>query len=126
MVNTKCLPCRTTVLKQVVPMVTYPPCANFVSLPTLQFTLSWFLSDILKADFFLRGQNFSFEFMCRKKCKNITKNHIICVKHEEKTVKEVKMHEFLVCAYKSQDFAQSQTIFALWHDHVTVTFRKSC
>ena len=50
--------------------------------------------DILKVDFFLRGQNFSFEILCRKKCRNITKNHLICVKHEEKTVKEVKMHKF--------------------------------
>ena len=30
---------------------------------------------------------------------------------KEKTVKEVKMHKFLVCAYKSQDFAQSEKNF---------------
>ena len=47
------------------------------------------------------------------------------MKHEEKTVKEVKIHNFVVCACKSQDFAQSQKTFALSHDHVTVTFRNS-
>ena len=67
-------------------------------------------SDILKADLFLRGENFNFEILRTKKCKNITKSHLICVKHEEKTVKEVKMHKFLVCSYKSQDFAQSRKI----------------
>ena len=35
------------------------------------------------------------------------------------------MHKFLVCTYKSQDFAQSQTIFARSHDRETVTFRNS-
>ena len=51
-------------------------------------------SDILKLDF-LRGQNFSFfllHILRKKKYKNIPKNHIICFKCEEKTVKEVKMH----------------------------------
>ena len=43
-------------------------------------------TDILKVDF-LRGQNFSFEILRKKKCKNITKNHLICVKHEEKNCK---------------------------------------
>ena len=43
-------------------------------------------ADILKVDF-LCSQNFSFEILRKKKCKNITKNHLICVKHEEKTVK---------------------------------------
>ena len=42
-----------------------------------------------------------------------------------KTVKEFKMHKFLVCAYKSQDFAQSQKICAGSHDRETVTFRNS-
>ena len=45
--------------------------------------------------------------------------------HEEKTVKEVKMHKFLVSAYKSQDFGQSQENFARSHDPETVTFRNS-
>ena len=35
------------------------------------------------------------------------------------------MHKFLVCACKSQDFAQSQKIFARSHDRETVTFRNS-
>ena len=42
-----------------------------------------------------------------------------------KYVKVVKMHNFLVCAYKSQDFTQSQTNFARTHDHETLTFRNS-
>ena len=40
-------------------------------------------TDILKVDF-LRGQTLVLKFCIRKKCKNITKNHLICVKHEEK------------------------------------------
>ena len=44
------------------------------------------MTDILKVDF-LRGQNFIFEILRKKKCKNHTKNHIKCVNHEEKTVK---------------------------------------
>ena len=52
-------------------------------------------------------------------------SHIICVNHEGKMVKEVKMHRFLVCTYKSQDFAQIQENFARSHDRVTVTFRNS-
>ena len=35
------------------------------------------------------------------------------------------MHQFLVCAYKSQDFVQSQENFARSHDRATVTFRNS-
>ena len=35
------------------------------------------------------------------------------------------MHKFLVCAYKSQDFAQSQKNVARSLDRETVTFRKS-
>ena len=61
----------------------------------------------------------------KKKRKNHTKNHIICVNHEEKAVKEVNMHKFWVCAYKSQDFAQGQENFARSHDRETVTFRNS-
>ena len=44
---------------------------------------------------------------------------------KKKTVKEVKMHKFLVCTCKSQDFAQSQKNFARSHDRMTVTFRNS-
>ena len=35
------------------------------------------------------------------------------------------MHTFLVCAYKSQDFVQSQESFARSHNLVTVSFRNS-
>ena len=35
------------------------------------------------------------------------------------------MHNFLVCAYKSQDFAQNLKKIARSHDCVTVTFRNS-
>ena len=44
---------------------------------------------------------------------------------KNKIVKEVKKHKFLVCAYKSQDFAQSQKNCARLHDRETVTFRNS-
>ena len=70
----------------------------------------------------LHGQNISLE---KKKWKNIIKNHLLCVKNEEKTAKEVKMHEFLVCLCKSEDFAESQKKFARLHDLETVTFRNS-
>ena len=35
------------------------------------------------------------------------------------------MHKFLVCAYKSQDFAQTQENFARSHDCETGTFKNS-
>ena len=35
------------------------------------------------------------------------------------------MHNFLVCAYKSQDFAQNLKKFAQSHDRESVTFRNS-
>ena len=44
---------------------------------------------------------------------------------KKKTVKEVKMHKFLVCTCESQDFAQSQKNLAGLHDRETVTFRNS-
>ena len=59
----------------------------------------------------MRGQNFSFEILRKKRCKNIPKNHLLCVKHEEKTAKEVKMHKFLARACKSQDFAKKSESF---------------
>ena len=46
-------------------------------------------SDILKDDI-LRDETFSFEILRNKSFKNITKNHIICVKHEEKYCKRGK------------------------------------
>ena len=44
---------------------------------------------------------------------------------KKKTVEEVKIHNYEVCACKSQDFAQSQTISEWSHDRETVTFRNS-
>ena len=44
---------------------------------------------------------------------------------KKKTVKEVKMHKFLVFACKSQDFAQIQKKFAPLHNRETMTFRNS-
>ena len=45
---------------------------------------------------------------------------------KKKTVKVVKMHKFLVCAYQSSDFVQIQKKKnARLHDAVTVTFRNS-
>ena len=83
------------------------------------------MSDIIKVDF-LRGQNFCFEILHKKKSKNITKKHLLCVKYEEeKNVKEVKMHNFLVFTCKSQDLAQSLKNCACSHDRETVTFRNS-
>ena len=44
---------------------------------------------------------------------------------KKKTVKEIKMHNFLVCACKSQDFAQSQKKIARLHDRETMTYKNS-
>ena len=64
-------------------------------------TICWFWapvgvrkSGILKVDF-LRGQNFSFETLRKKKWKILMKKPLTCVKHDGKNVKEVKMHNFL-------------------------------
>ena len=46
-------------------------------------------------------------------------------RQEKKAVKQVKMHKFLVCAYKSQYFVQSQKNFTRSHDRETMTFRNS-
>ena len=43
----------------------------------------------------MQGQNFSFEILHKKKCKNIIKNHLLYVKREEKkSVKEVQISRF--------------------------------
>ena len=42
-----------------------------------------------------------------------------------RTAKAVKIHNFFVCTYKSQDFAQRQKMFAWSQDRETVTFRNS-
>ena len=44
---------------------------------------------------------------------------------KEKTLKEVKIHIFLFCTCKSQDFAQGHKNFVRLHDRETVTFRNS-
>ena len=49
----------------------------------------------------------------------------MCLKNDEKSVKDVKLHKFLVSAYNSQDFAQTRENFARSHYRETVTFRKS-
>ena len=56
------------------------------------------------------------KFCARKKCKNITKNHLI---------KRGLNSSFLVCACKFQDFAQSHKIFTQSHDRETGTLRNS-
>ena len=43
----------------------------------------------------------------------------------ETTVKEVKIHNFLVCACKYQDFAQSQQNSVRSHNRENVTFRNT-
>ena len=43
--------------------------------------------------------------------------------HEEKNIKEVKLHNYIVCVYKSHDFAQSQENFVQSPDSETMTFR---
>ena len=42
---------------------------------------------------------------------------------KKKTLKEVKMHTFFVCACKSQEFAPHQKSLARSQDRETVTFR---
>ena len=42
-----------------------------------------------------------------------------------KKMKKKKMHKFLVCACKSQDFAQNQKKIALSHNRTTGTFKSS-
>ena len=37
--------------------------------------------------------------------------------------KKVKIHNFFVCAYNSQDFAQTQDNYVRSHDREPVTFR---
>ena len=44
---------------------------------------------------------------------------------KKKKLKEVKMHKLLVCACKSQNFAQSQKKFAQLHNRETVAFINS-
>ena len=53
-----------------------------------------------KSKFFCAVKTSVLTFCARKKA---LKNHLICVKHEEKNGKKVKIHFFKVCARKSQD-----------------------
>ena len=43
----------------------------------------------------------------------------------KKSIKEIKINVFYVCAFKFQNFAQSQKFVARSHDGATVTFRYS-
>ena len=47
-----------------------------------------------KSVFFCAVKTLVLKFCARKSKKNLTKNHIIYVKHEEKNIKEVRMHNF--------------------------------
>ena len=58
-------------------------------------------------------------------CKRYKKNHIKGVKKRQTYVKMVKLHDFQVLVWTSQDFAQTQQTFAPSHDGETVTFRNS-
>ena len=58
--------------------------------------------------------------------KSQLKSHNICESlRKQQQQQKVKMHNFLVCAYNSQDFAQTEENFVQLHDHETVTFRNS-
>ena len=48
--------------------------------------LAMFCTDIIKVDFFARSK-LNFSNFAQEKEENITKNHLTCVKNEEKTVK---------------------------------------
>ena len=80
--------------------------------------------DILKVDFFARSK-IEFLNFAQEKVPKSQQIHIICVNQEENTVKEVKIHDFFVCTFKSQDFAQIPENFARSRDRETVTFRNS-
>ena len=49
----------------------------------------------------------------------------MCESLRKKQKREVTMHKFLVCAYNSKDFTQTQENFARSHDCETMTFRNS-
>ena len=66
-------------------------------------------------------KNLVLKFCTRKSAKFSLK----ITQYEKINCKQVKIHKFLVCAYKSWNFAQSQENFARSHDRVTVTFRNS-
>ena len=78
------------------------------------------LTDILKVDFFAWSK-----FCAIKSVKMSLKITQYVWNMKNKTVKEFKIRKFLVYACKSQDFAQSQTIFARSHNLETMTFRNS-
>ena len=103
------------------------PYTAYVTFWKLRDTLSWWTRHS-KSRFCCAVKTLVLKFCARKSGKISKKNHLTCVKHEEKSCKEVILHKFLVCAcksHKSQDFAQSQKIFARSHDRETVIFKNS-
>ena len=74
---------------------------------------------------FLRSQNFSFKIFRVISVKISLKISWYVWNVKKNTEKEVKMHNFLVCAYKFQDFAQNLKKIAQSYDRETVTFRNS-
>ena len=80
-----------------------------------------------KSRFFCAVETLALKFCAKKNAKTKQKNHLICVKHEEKTVQEVKTHKLLVCVCKYKDFARFcvKKKIARSHDCETLTFRNS-
>ena len=81
--------------------------------------------DILKVDFFARSKLYFWNVVQEKSAKRSVKITLYVWNKKKKTVKEVKIYIFLICAAKSQDVAQSHKIFARSHDRDIVTFRNS-
>ena len=74
-------------------------------------------ADILKVDFFARSK-LNFQILRKKKWKNITKNHLICVKNEEKTVKtRLKLKIFSLRMQISRFCAKSEIFCAVARPH---------
>ena len=79
--------------------------------------------DILKVDF-CAVKTYVLKFCAKKKCKNHTKNHRICLNHETKTVKEVTkqtkkhkrfMHANLKILRKVRKILHGRTTVRPWH-----------
>ena len=62
------------------------------------------------------------KFSARKSTQISQKITLYVKNMKKKTVKEGKLHKFLVFAYQSQDFAKSQKDFVLSQDRETVKF----
>ena len=78
-----------------------------------------------KSRFFCAVKTSVLKFCARKSGKVTPKITYYVWIMKKKLKKVVKMHKFLICAYNSQDFAQTQENFAPSHDGTTVTFRNS-